>query len=122
MKHCKIGRPYVQYAAIYPHGEIFHVVFFQMLQKSYVMLAGKMGYNLYITENGDSLTSYTLYQSRDRLPNTTEIDVGIYPVALFETTQTDFTGLPVSRTRWYVMWLFLPVIRVYCYCVAVPRS
>ena len=62
-----------------------------------VSLVGKMGYNLYITADGDSLTSYTLYQSRDRLLNVTGLDVGIYPVALFKTTQTEVDELPVSK-------------------------
>ena len=54
---------------------------------------GKMGYNLSITANGDSLSSFTLYQSRDN--GKKGLDVGVYPVALFKNTQTNMSGLPV---------------------------
>lgn len=57
--------------------------------------AGKLGYDLYITADGDSLSSYTLYQTQQTNPNATGYDVGLYAVALFNATQTNATQLPV---------------------------
>ncbi|KAF6020196.1 hypothetical protein EB796_021491 [Bugula neritina] len=54
----------------------------------------KMGYDLYITDDGDSLGSYTLYQSRESAANSSKLNVGIYPVALFNTMQTNTARLP----------------------------
>jgi len=59
------------------------------------LLLGKMGYDLYITDDGDSLGSYTLYQSRESAANSSKLNVGIYPVALFNTMQTNTARLPV---------------------------
>lgn len=66
-----------------------------------------MGYESYITESGDSLGSYTVYQTNgsadDYQPSGDNYEsLAIHPVGQFVTTQTNITGLPVC---WYKLFV-----------------
>ena len=62
-----------------------------------------MGYNLYITENGDSLDTYTIYQTktyirpgeRSNASFNQHTDIALYPVGLFEYKDEKNLLLPV---------------------------
>ncbi|XP_067931824.1 speract receptor-like isoform X2 [Watersipora subatra] len=54
----------------------------------------KMGYELYMRPNGDTLSSYSLYQTPSSPANNSHLNTAIYPVALFNLTHVNVTGLP----------------------------
>lgn len=58
-----------------------------------------MGYDLYIQENGDSLDSYSIYQTRTPKGPTRNgsyyVEVGLYPVGVFDYQKAADIPLPV---------------------------